>query len=70
MDSCPHGTCLDCVSNLARPDFYISLMWQMEASVLAAQIKPCLTEMSDDPDRDVRFFSKKAIKTCDDLCRA
>lgn len=47
-----------------------SLMWQMEASVLAAQIKPCLTEMSEDPDRDVRFFSKKAIKTCDDLCRA
>lgn len=40
---------------------------QMEASVLATQLRPCLEELGSDPDRDVRFYALRAMKLCDEL---
>lgn len=30
-------------------------------------VKPCLIELLDDPDSDVRFFAKRALAACDDV---
>lgn len=40
---------------------------QVEASVLATQLRPCLEELATDGDRDVRYYAIRAIKLCDEL---
>lgn len=40
---------------------------QVEASVLATQLRPCLEELATDGDRDVRYYASRAIKLCDEL---
>ncbi len=30
-------------------------------------IKPCLTELAEDPDVDVRFYAKQALHTADNI---
>ncbi len=41
----------------------------LEGAVLAAQVRPCLEELSEDGDRDVQFYSRKALRVCDELAR-
>ena len=33
--------------------------------VVEQMIRPCLTELSEDPDVDVRYFAAKALQACD-----
>lgn len=37
----------------------------VDASVVEHTIKPCLLELNEDPDADVRFFAKQALASGD-----
>lgn len=37
----------------------------VDNAVIEQTIKPCLHELSDDPDMDVRFYARQALYTCD-----
>jgi len=42
---------------------------EREGAVLPSQVRPCLEELLNDSDRDVRFFARKALRICDELAR-
>ena len=37
----------------------------VDASVVEHTIKPCLLELNEDSDTDVRFYAKQALASCD-----
>ncbi|MED6131988.1 hypothetical protein PIB30_015139 [Stylosanthes scabra] len=39
----------------------------VDQSVVEKTIRPCLVELSEDPDVDVRFFSNQALKSIDNV---
>ena len=55
------------VLHVTHTNYTTTASQQMEASVLATQLRPCLEELAADPDRDVRFYAHRAIKLCDEL---
>ncbi|KAF3774742.1 hypothetical protein EJ110_NYTH45106 [Nymphaea thermarum] len=42
-----------------------SLVPVVEQSVVDQTIRPCLAELSEDPDVDVRYFASQAVQACD-----
>jgi serine/threonine-protein phosphatase 2A regulatory subunit A len=42
---------------------------QVDHAVVEGQVRPCLEELASDKDKDVRYFAKRAAKTCDGLTR-
>ncbi|KAK8919201.1 hypothetical protein KSP39_PZI021073 [Platanthera zijinensis] len=39
----------------------------VDSSVVEKTIRPCLAELSEDPDVDVRYFAGQALQSCDQL---
>ncbi len=39
----------------------------VDNSVVQQTIKPCLSELCDDPDADVQFFARQALHACDGM---
>jgi serine/threonine-protein phosphatase 2A regulatory subunit A len=39
----------------------------VDNSVIQQTIKPCLTELAEDPDVDVQFYAKQALYACDNI---
>jgi serine/threonine-protein phosphatase 2A regulatory subunit A len=37
----------------------------VDAAVAEHTIKPCLLELAEDPDVDVRFFAQQALHSCE-----
>ena len=35
--------------------------------VLEKTVKPCLVELSEDPDVDVRYYANQALQACDQM---
>nr|AFK45317.1 unknown [Lotus japonicus] len=44
-----------------------SLIPIVEESVVENTIRPCLVELSEDPDVDVRFFASQALQSSDQV---
>jgi serine/threonine-protein phosphatase 2A regulatory subunit A len=49
----------------------ISCYWGI-SSILTLQVvektvKPCLVELSEDPDVDVRYYANQALQACDQM---
>ena len=42
----------------------------VDASVVERTIKPCLLELHEDADVDVRFFAHQALSSCDAVTAA
>ncbi len=39
----------------------------VDNSVIQATIKPCLTDLAEDPDVDVQFYARQALNACDNV---
>ena len=39
----------------------------VDHSVIEQSIRPCLFELSEDPDVDVRYFAGEALRACDQV---
>ncbi|CAI5500728.1 unnamed protein product [Closterium sp. Naga37s-1] len=39
----------------------------VEPSVVEQTIRPCLLELNEDPDPDVRYFANQALQACDQV---
>jgi serine/threonine-protein phosphatase 2A regulatory subunit A len=39
----------------------------VDPAVVDQTIRPCLTELSEDGDSDVRFYAKQAMYACDSM---
>jgi serine/threonine-protein phosphatase 2A regulatory subunit A len=39
----------------------------VDNSVIQATIKPCLTDLAEDPDVDVQFYARQALFACDNV---
>ncbi len=37
----------------------------VDSSLVDQSVRPCLKELSEDPDADVRFYAKQALVACD-----
>jgi serine/threonine-protein phosphatase 2A regulatory subunit A len=37
----------------------------VDGAVVQQTIRPCLLELAEDPDMDVRFYAKRALTACD-----
>ncbi|MBA0831055.1 hypothetical protein Goarm_015545 [Gossypium armourianum] len=44
-----------------------SLIPLVDQSVVEKTIRPCLVELSEDPDVDVRFFATQALESCNQV---
>ncbi|CAO2168679.1 unnamed protein product [Urochloa humidicola] len=44
-----------------------SLVPMLDQSVVEKTVKPCLVELSEDPDVDVRYYAKQALQACDQM---
>ncbi|GJN40261.1 hypothetical protein PR202_gb29450 [Eleusine coracana subsp. coracana] len=44
-----------------------SLIPILDQSVVEKTVKPCLVELSEDPDVDVRYFANQALQACDQM---
>ena len=42
----------------------------VDASVVEHTIKPCLLELNEDADTDVRFYAQQALASCDAVTAA
>lgn len=42
----------------------------VDAAVAERAIRPCLLELAEDPDTDVRFFAHHALAACDAVTAA
>ena len=40
----------------------------VESSVIELQIRPCLNELSEDTDVDVRYFAGQSLTVCMEQC--
>lgn len=54
-----------CASALVNSKHYQELYWMMQ--VVEKTIRPCLVELSEDPDVDVRFFASQALQSSDEV---
>jgi len=41
-----------------------SLIAQLDAAVVQDQVKPCLIQLAEDDDKDVRYFASQALHSC------
>lgn len=48
-----------CVAKLLK-----KIASKIDPATLNSKVKPTLTEMGSDPDKDVRFFAKQALTSC------
>jgi serine/threonine-protein phosphatase 2A regulatory subunit A len=39
----------------------------VDSTVVEQTIRPCLVELHEDPDVDVRFFAGQALQACDQV---
>lgn len=39
----------------------------VDRNVIESSIRPCLLELSDDGDMDVRFYARQALYACDNV---
>ncbi len=39
----------------------------VDATVIDSTIKPCLQELGEDADTDVRFYARQALVACDNV---
>ncbi|RRT60785.1 hypothetical protein B296_00027136 [Ensete ventricosum] len=46
---------------------YLRKAYEDNANVVEATIRPCLVELSEDPDVDVRYFAGQALQACDQV---
>lgn len=44
-----------------------SMIPTVDSSVVESTIRPCLVELNEDPDVDVRFFAAQALQACDQV---
>nr|CAB3479603.1 unnamed protein product [Digitaria exilis] len=44
-----------------------SLVPILDQSVVEKTVKPCLVELSEDPDVDVRYYANQALQACDQM---
>jgi serine/threonine-protein phosphatase 2A regulatory subunit A len=44
-----------------------SLVPILDQSLAEKTLKPCLVELSEDPDVDVRYYAKQALQACDQI---
>ncbi|RRT49412.1 hypothetical protein BHM03_00054269, partial [Ensete ventricosum] len=57
-------------NNLKRLAEEFGPEWAMHnivPQVVEQTVRPCLVELSEDPDVDVRYFASQAIQTCDSV---
>jgi serine/threonine-protein phosphatase 2A regulatory subunit A len=39
----------------------------VDSNVISSTVKPCLTELAEDADADVRFYARQALQACDNI---
>jgi serine/threonine-protein phosphatase 2A regulatory subunit A len=44
-----------------------SLFPILDQSLAEKTVKPCLVELSEDPDVDVRYYANQALQACDQI---
>jgi serine/threonine-protein phosphatase 2A regulatory subunit A len=46
---------------------YWEISWIQTLQVVEKTVKPCLVELSEDPDVDVRYYANQALQACDQI---
>lgn len=41
-----------------------SLIPHLDSQTVQTKVKPCLTKLFEDPDRDVKFYASQALQLC------
>lgn len=52
---------------LVSKDFTLDCADPTSVQVVEQTIRPCLLELQEDPDVDVRFFASQALQACDQV---
>ena len=41
-----------------------ALIARLAPGLVQSQVKPCLLTLTEDPDKDVRYFASQALQSC------